>query len=171
MTVPLRRSGFTLLEVLIALLIFSLGLLGMAGLTVLSVKTNHSAYLRTQASFVAEAMSDRMRANIAGVWSGNYNGAYPKGATGPECDANPGCSPAQVAQRDQSAFDGQLAQFLPNASANITCTQAGSGATAADLLRRRPYNGTCLMTISWSESQVQSGTESQPFQLTWAFQP
>ena len=165
------QTGFSLLEVLIALLIFSLGLLGLAGLTVLSIKTNHSAYLRTQASFVAGAMSDRMRANIAGVWSGNYDGDYPVGSATLACDAGAGCSPAQIAQRDQAAFDSQLAQFLPNASANIACTQAGSGATAADLLRRRPYNGTCVMTITWSEAQLQPGTESQPLQLTWAFQP
>ena len=50
---PVARRGFTLLEVLIALLVFSLGLLGLAGLMVVSVKTNQSAYLRTQASFLA----------------------------------------------------------------------------------------------------------------------
>ncbi len=53
-----------MLEVLIALLVFSLGLLGMAGLLIVSVKTNHSAYLRTQASFLAQSMADRMRANM-----------------------------------------------------------------------------------------------------------
>ena len=42
-------GGFTLLEVLVAVLIFSLGLVGLAGLMVISVKTNQSAYLRTQA--------------------------------------------------------------------------------------------------------------------------
>ena len=53
MRINVRPRGFTILEVLIALLVFSLGLLGMAGLLVISVKTNHSAYLRTQASFMA----------------------------------------------------------------------------------------------------------------------
>jgi len=56
--VPSR--GFTLLEVLIALLIFSLGMLGLAGLMVVSVKTNQSAYQRTQASFLAQSMADRI---------------------------------------------------------------------------------------------------------------
>ncbi len=59
-----RNKGFTLLEVLIAVLIFSLGMLGSAGLMVLSVRTNHSAYLRTQASFLADSMVDRMRSNV-----------------------------------------------------------------------------------------------------------
>lgn len=171
-TISMRQPrGFTLLEVLIALLIFSFGLLGMAGLTVVSIKTNHSAYLRTQASFIAEAMTDRMRANIAGVWGADYDGSYPSGVTDLPCNTGVGCSPADVATRDQAAFDGQLAQLLPNAEAEIECTQAGSAATAGDLLRRRPYNGTCLMTITWTESQLQTGTDSSPLTLTWAFQP
>ena len=71
-----HTNGFTLLEVLIALLIFSLGLMGLAGLLVVSVQTNHSAYLRTQASFLAQTMADRMRANILGVWNSNYAGTF-----------------------------------------------------------------------------------------------
>ncbi|MDE1962228.1 MAG: type IV pilus modification protein PilV, partial [Xanthomonadaceae bacterium] len=67
--------GFTLLEVLIALLIFSLGVLGMAGLLAVSVRTNHSAYLRTQATFLAQSMADRMRANASwALWTDLYNG-------------------------------------------------------------------------------------------------
>ncbi len=65
----MRRNGFTLLEVLIALLVFSFGLLGMAGLLAVSVQTNHSAYLRTQATFLAQGMADRMRANNLGLWN------------------------------------------------------------------------------------------------------
>ena len=69
MQMTTRHRGFTLLEVLIALLVFSLGLLGMAGLLIVSVKTNHSAYLRTQASFLAQSMADRMRSNMPHVWT------------------------------------------------------------------------------------------------------
>ena len=45
--------GFTLLETMIALVIFSIGLLGLAGLQATSIKFNQSAYLRTQATFLA----------------------------------------------------------------------------------------------------------------------
>ena len=51
---PVTRRGFTLLEVLIALLVFSLGLLGLAGLMVVSVKTNQSAFLDFMAEHAAE---------------------------------------------------------------------------------------------------------------------
>jgi type IV pilus assembly protein PilV len=176
MTKPIRGRGFSLLEVLIALLVFSLGLLGMAGLTLLSIRTNHSAYLRTQASFIAEVMADRMRANIVGVWNDAYDGTYPNGAADPACDTgSTGCSPADVVVRDQWAFNSQLAQFLPNSSATITCTPtAGAAASAQDLLRRRPYNGTCVMTVTWNETQLQTGAaavDAKPMTLTWAFQP
>ena len=65
--------GFTLLEVLVAVLIFSLGLMGLAGLLAVSVKTNHAAYMRTQATFLAQGMADRMRANVLGLWNNSYN--------------------------------------------------------------------------------------------------
>ncbi len=169
---PVHSAGFTLLEVLISLLVFSFGLLGMAGLTALSVKTNHSAYLRTQANFIAGAMADRMRGNIAGVWGGNYTASYPSGATSLPCNTTAGCSPAQVAQRDQAAFDSQLAQFLPNGSGTIACTKSpGVATTSGDLLRRRPYHGTCVMNLAWNEAQLEAGTESKAYKLTWAFQP
>jgi type IV pilus assembly protein PilV len=73
---PYQR-GITLIEVLVAVLIFSIGLLGVAGLLVMSVRSNHAAYLRTQVTFLAQSMADRMQANPIGVWSGDYNGRYP----------------------------------------------------------------------------------------------
>ena len=89
-----KSRGFTLLEVLIALLVFSLGLLGLAGLMIMSVKTNHSAYLRTQATFLAESMADRMRADPMAIWASSYNGNYPATASDP-C-ANGGTKPYGV---------------------------------------------------------------------------
>ena len=57
------NQGFTLIEVLVAVLVFSFGLLGIAGMMTISVKSNHNGYLRSQANFLAENMVDRMRAN------------------------------------------------------------------------------------------------------------
>ncbi|MDR2011991.1 MAG: type IV pilus modification protein PilV [Rhodanobacter sp.] len=168
----IRICGFTLLELLIALLIFSLGLIGMAGLMMLSVKTSHSAYLRTQASFIAQAMVERMRANINGVWGGSYNGSYSDtpGTAIPACNSGGGCDPAAVAERDQSAFTAALAQFLPDSSATINC-KTTTTPTSTDLLSQRPYDGICLMSITWSESPLTRGSEVVPYTLNWAFQP
>lgn len=57
------NSGFSLLEVLIALLILAVGLLGMASLTLHSMKSNQSSYQRTQASLLAYDMAERLRLN------------------------------------------------------------------------------------------------------------
>ena len=55
-----NNQGFTLIEVLVAVLVFSFGLLGIAGMMTISVKSNHNGYLRSQANFLAENMVDRM---------------------------------------------------------------------------------------------------------------
>jgi len=67
-----KQGGFTLLEVLIALLVLSIGLLGLAALQTLGLRSNQMANMRTQAAQRAYDMSDRMRANQAGVDAQSY---------------------------------------------------------------------------------------------------
>ncbi len=67
------QKGFTLLEVLIALLVLSIGLLGLAGLEIFGLKYNFQSYERTQATMLISEMADRMRANPIGVIAGNYD--------------------------------------------------------------------------------------------------
>ena len=55
--------GFTLIEVLIAMIIFAIGMLGLAGLQTRALQDNQDAYLRTQAIFLANDMGDRIKAN------------------------------------------------------------------------------------------------------------
>jgi type IV pilus assembly protein PilV len=62
----MRQKGFTLLEVLVAMLVLSIGLLGLAGLMASSLRNNHSAYYRTQATWLAYDVIDRMRVNRTG---------------------------------------------------------------------------------------------------------
>ncbi len=57
------QRGFTLLEVLIALLVLSIGLLGLAGLQSIGLRSTHGASLTSQASMLAYDMADRIRAN------------------------------------------------------------------------------------------------------------
>lgn len=158
--------GFTLLEVLIALLIFSLGMLGLAGLMVVSVKTNNSAYLRTQASFLAQSMADRMRANISKV--NEYNGDYDSSTAGASYCSS--CDPDELLDRDRKIWSQQLIDSLPNPTANINCDgtviPASSGAGT--------YDGTCEFTIKWTEANLEaSNSPGAPPQQTfaWVFQP
>lgn len=57
------QSGATLIEVLIAIVVLSIGLLGLAGLQVTSIQSNYSAYYRSQATVLAYDYADRMRTN------------------------------------------------------------------------------------------------------------
>lgn len=58
-----RESGFSLIEVLIALLVLAIGLLGLAALQAQGLRFNHDAYVRTQATHIAYDIVDRMRVN------------------------------------------------------------------------------------------------------------
>ena len=58
-----RQSGISLVEVIVTILILSIGLLGMAALQNTSLKLAYDSYLRTQASFLAYDLIDRIRAN------------------------------------------------------------------------------------------------------------
>ena len=87
--------GFSLLEVLIALLIFSFGLMGLAALQSFSVKNNQSSSFRSQATALSYMIIDNMRANRNAVLTGHYFTDYqttvcasadPTGATAAETD-------------------------------------------------------------------------------------
>jgi type IV pilus assembly protein PilV len=176
----MRRTGFTLLEVLVALLVFSLGMLGMAGLLTVSVRTNHSAYLRTQATFLAGSIADRMRANMIGIWQGNYDlNSISTPPTAPASAANTAtiqdcestyCSSSEVATRDLQVWQNELNDFLPSAGAAIKCTNAVA-ASSMPLDRLPPYNGVCEVQISWTKSNIPGQTGTDPEIFDWVFQP
>lgn len=174
MAIKRNPSGFTLLEVLIALLVFSLGLLGMAGLLIVAVKTNHSAYQRTQASFLAQSMADRMRANTQRVWTGDYSTTYPSGDTDP-CGSGAACSRADVATRDKAIWSTQLSDLLPNANAVIACVPSGTvNIGPQEAQNGAPFSGLCNLQLSWSESNLdRNAADTTPATETfaWVFQP
>lgn len=187
-----RQRGVSLIEVLVAVLIFSIGLIGLAGLLVMATRSNHAAYLRTQAVFLGSNMADRMSANPVGVWSGSYNSSgYPVAASSSaNHDCSAGCTPEALAASDQRAWSSQLSTFLPGVSASITCDASNAGytpaawepppasstapaATPGQIGMRPPYGGTCNMHIRWQEQGTGSRTNqaSSPQDFYWEFQP
>lgn len=68
------ERGFSLLEVLIALLVLSFGLLGIAGLQTFSLQFNHQSYERTQATLLISDITERITANPLGGSAGGYDG-------------------------------------------------------------------------------------------------
>jgi type IV pilus assembly protein PilV len=67
------QHGFSLLEVMIALLVLSVGLLGIAGLQTFSLQFNHQSYERTQATALISEIFDRIMANPTAARAGDYN--------------------------------------------------------------------------------------------------
>jgi type IV pilus assembly protein PilV len=162
--------GFTLLEVLIALLIFSLGLLGLAGLMVVSVKTNNSAYLRTQASFLAQSMADRMRANTGRI--DDYNGDYDSSTVGADTCRTVACNPDDLVARDRAVWSQQLIDSMPDPKAHIECVGATLGTPATS--GAATYDGLCTFTIQWAEATLERTTATgapPPQTFAWVFQP
>jgi type IV pilus assembly protein PilV len=169
------QRGVSLIEVLVAVLIFSIGVIGAAGLLVMSARASHAAYMHSQVTFLAQSMADRMQANPMGVWSGAYNGAYPNKANQ---DCATGCTPWQLAQHDQGIWSSQLTTFLSSdAQASIDCNNSGLAytPTSTQWALRPPYGGSCKMKVSWTEQGIgalgsdQNDHAQQTF--AWEFQP
>ena len=76
-----------------------------------------------------------------------------------------------MATRDKLIWSNQLASFLPNPSATVTCTTTGTAPASDVMVERPPYNGQCTIAISWNERALQTGQSDQTANLTWVFQP
>jgi type IV pilus assembly protein PilV len=146
------QSGFTLLEVLVAIVVLSLGLLGLAGLQAASLSNNQTAYYRGIATQQAYDIADRLRANRAGVGSPNYS--YNNLTTGlpagtPDCFAA-SCSPANIAISDQRQWNTANATLLPNGNGTVVCADgpAAAGCTAST------GNWVFNITVTWTEKGV-----------------
>lgn len=169
------QRGTSLIEVMMAVLVFSIGMIGLAGLMVMASRSSHAAYLRTQVTFLASNMANRMSVNSTGVWEGSYNRSdYPLAVAGDPCDDGAACDAKALAAHDQKLWSSQLNTFLPNPKATIQCDGSKSlGIVPIDLNRRPPYGGNCKMTVSWSEQGVDDenhrGNVNQTF--AWEFQP
>ena len=144
---PGRRAarGVSLIEVLVALVILSVGVLALSRLQATQLRANTGAYLRTQAAIQAYDMADRMRANQAGVDAGNYD-AVTGIPSNPGCIAT-GCTTAELADFDAWEWNTQNARVLPNGTGTIVA--AGNVHT---------------ITIAWQVSGL-NGAENKTFTL------
>ena len=127
------RAGFTLLEVLVTVVILSLGMLGVAGVLLLVHKNNASSYMEQQAVQQAYDILDRMRANRSAALQGLYNGAPPSSAPANNCSSG-ACTPQQMAVYDLWQWHSDLVGALPAATSSIsTATPAGVSSANQDV--------------------------------------
>lgn len=105
-----RQRGIGLIEVLVSLLVLSIGVLGLAAMQATGLKQSRQAFYHTQATVLAYDLIDRMRANDAAAANGNYAVAY---GTFSATACTTGCSSAQIADNDKLEWKASLAAQLP----------------------------------------------------------
>ncbi|HKU15853.1 MAG TPA: type IV pilus modification protein PilV [Steroidobacteraceae bacterium] len=125
-----RARGMTLVEVLVTLVIMSVGLLGVAALQLTSLRNNYDAYVRSQASMLAADLFDRMRANRGEALAGDYSAAL-----------GPFTGTGAIWQADVGAWKRTLAAQLPN----------GDGSVQAEAFDAAGQVTAVRITIQWNE--------------------
>lgn len=132
-----RRSGrgFSLIEVLVALVVTSIGLLGLAAMQLVALKQNYNAYSRSEAVQISHAIIESMRANRGAALAGDYDINF----------ADPPPIGISVAARDLGYWRQRIAATLPD----------GTGAIDVDAI-----DGTVTVVVRWDDARGETGPEN-----------
>lgn len=155
------NAGFSLIEVLIALLVLSIGLLGLAMLQIQGFRFIGNSYQRTQATIVATDIIDRLRANKEGADAGAYclTTAAPASPCNTLADpGNNGCGASAggcTTLQDLAAYDIhqwylQQAKYLPSSATPSSITRTAVAGTSI-------FEYT--ITIRWMERDLAMSQE------------
>lgn len=151
-----KRSerGMSLIEVLVTMVIFAIGALGLAGMQLASLKYNNESSARSTATLLTIELTDRMRANMAGVKSGayvrnmSYTAARAATLSPPNCGTTSDCNKDTLAQLDLSTWLNSIALALP----------AGTGAVV-------PVAGNTSVSnivVMWQEKSLVDTNATDP---------
>ncbi|HEX4052529.1 MAG TPA: type IV pilus modification protein PilV [Steroidobacteraceae bacterium] len=133
-----RARGFTLVEMLVSLVITSVGLLGVAKLALGTVQSNDSAFMRTQATALMQQIIDDMRANQPEAALGKYTVAM-------------GVSPvgSDIASYDLSTWQATLGQQLPGGAGAVTTAAVTNPLTGQ-------AETVATVQVEWNDSVAQT---------------
>jgi type IV pilus assembly protein PilV len=129
------QHGMTLIEILVAIVVLSIGLLGLAGLQLKGLQVNQGSTYNWQAAMLAEDMADRIRADTAAAKAGYY------------------LLPATTSASASVATVANLAEWqarvksLPGGSATIAPTAGGAP-------------GEMQIEVSWDDTRANNGTST-----------
>lgn len=142
------QRGVGMIEVLIALVIISVSMLGLAALQINSVRFNHQAYLRSQATFLAYDILDRMRANEAEAEAGSYSIVLSDDSNGStSCDTGV-CSTSELVAYDKAQWISNLKTELPEGDGTVYL-----------------LGDKVTVTVRWDQSQGQTAKTTQVYTL------
>ena len=134
-----NSRGFTIVEALVALVVLSIGMLGMAGLFVTTLRSGGSAISRMQAVSLASDMADRIRANPDGQSAYAAAAATSIGCMG---SSTTPCTSATMAANDLFVWQTEIANTLPGSPTGTVAFVPSAGAVP----------GTYTITVTWSEA-------------------
>lgn len=146
-------SGFTLIEVLIAVVLLAIGLLGLAGLQASALRNNQNAYFRSVATQFAYNIADRIRANRVEAKRGSastYLNSPTDAKSKATCLTTAGCTPAEMAENDLYLWNLGLTKELP----------LGNGSIAY-------ASGVYTITVNWDENKDGDTTNDPSLQISF----
>jgi type IV pilus assembly protein PilV len=132
---PQRSSGFTLIEVLITILVVSIGLLGLAGLQISGLRANMGSEARSVATILANNMAERMHANPLGVDANDYDNISSNDISAVDDDGVPGCNTPPP-------------RFCSNNSGGVTPVTAANGCTSTEMATFDAWVWTCGLPVA-----------------------
>ncbi|WP_108944276.1 type IV pilus modification protein PilV [Shewanella halifaxensis] len=144
-----NEKGFSLIEVLVALVILVIGLIGVFNLHLVAKRGSFESFQQTQASYYAQDIINRMKLNrgLLTAYSGTYSGNLSQPATA--CDvavgANVICTVNQTLQWDLYKWEQQM---LGSAEVNSYSAKVGGLDTPTACIRAQA-NGNVTVVITW----------------------
>ena len=144
MKIMRANAGFTLIEVMVAALVLAIGILGLATSMLTGLKSDKSAYYRSQAAAIATDMAERMRLNRSII--DDYAGFSTESdivAANSCLTATSGCSETQI--RNQDFRDWQSNFVNVNDLTTFSPKLPNGVGTIAEV------GGRYVITVSWAE--------------------
>ncbi len=145
----IHQRGFTLIEVLIAMIILAIGLLGLASMQAMALRDNQDAYYYQQATLLAYEMQDRIRGNSNVVWTNVTAG------TGDLCTAALPCTATQMASNDYGYWKKSVEAVLPapkGVSAKTVDIKLSSAVNVSGC--QGTYSTSLCLITSWGRVNV-----------------
>jgi len=165
MILPKAQAGFTLIEVLVALIVVAIGLLGLANLQTIGLHNNHGTNLMSQAMWLANDISDRARSNInpnQPFYTDNYNDSKTY-----KCDEKQS-QPDPMAAKDRQEWQDTICRVLPNARITL-CTSSDPYASSPCTVNSQIKGITPYMVkLEWDDPAQPGGRQKLiiTFQVT-----